>query len=51
MKTTEATGCLTIEVPGPGEVNRPLIHVKAFGVLVGVWGAVTAPDTRADLFR
>ena len=29
MKTIEVTERLTIEVPGPGEVDRPLINVKA----------------------
>jgi hypothetical protein len=28
MRTVEATERLAIEVPGPGEVDRPLIHVK-----------------------
>jgi hypothetical protein len=32
MRTIEATERLTIEVPGPGEVGRPLIQVKATDV-------------------
>ena len=29
MKAIEVTERLAIEVPGPGEVGRPLIHVEA----------------------
>jgi hypothetical protein len=32
MRNVKATERLTIEIPGPGEVGRPLIHIEATNV-------------------
>ena len=32
MRTIKATERLTSEIPGPGEVDRPLIHIEATDV-------------------